>query len=103
MSAGRVPADPPAKNIWCDAKDHAHPRKYLEQNIFSKRGVQVEPEVRYGLRLVRQRLHQATFREAVLTAYGQRCAVSGLPEPRLLDAAHIVADRDEDAGQPVVP
>src|SRR5215216_1763660 len=37
MSAGRVPADPPAKNIWCDAKDHAHPRKYLEQNIFSKR------------------------------------------------------------------
>src|SRR5215208_3991602 len=44
MSAGRVPADPPAKNIWCDAKDHAHPRKYLEQNIFSKRGVQVEPK-----------------------------------------------------------
>src|SRR3954454_22026106 len=44
MSAGRVPADPSAKNIWCDAKDHAHPRKYLEQNIFSKRGVQVELE-----------------------------------------------------------
>src|SRR4051794_40792529 len=42
MSAGRGPADPSAKNIWCDAKDHARPRKYLEQNIFSKRGVQVE-------------------------------------------------------------
>ena len=41
------------------------------------------PERRYGLRVVRQRLHQATFREAVLTAYGQRCAMSGLPEPRL--------------------
>jgi len=62
-----------------------------------------EPERRYGLRLVRQRLHQATFREAVLTAYDQRCAISGLPEPRLLDAAHIVADRDETAGQPIVP
>jgi putative restriction endonuclease len=63
------------------------------------------PEVverRYSLRLVRQRLHQATFREAVLTAYGYRCAISGLPEPRLLDAAHIIADRDEDRGQPVV-
>jgi putative restriction endonuclease len=59
-------------------------------------------ERRYGLRLVRQRLHQATFREAVLTAYGYRCAISGLPEPRLLDAAHIIADRDEERGQPVV-
>jgi putative restriction endonuclease len=60
------------------------------------------PERRYGLRLVRQRLHQATFREAVLAAYGNRCAISGLPERRLLDAAHIVADADERLGQPVV-
>src|SRR3954462_10333843 len=42
MSAGRVPADPPAKNIRCDAKDHARPRKYLKQNTSSKHGVQVE-------------------------------------------------------------
>jgi putative restriction endonuclease len=60
------------------------------------------PERRYALRLVRQRLHQATFREAVLTAYGGRCAISGLPEPRLLDAAHIVDDGNEALGQPVV-
>jgi putative restriction endonuclease len=58
--------------------------------------------VRYALRLVRQRLHQTTFREAVLTAYGGRCAISGLPEPRLLDAAHIVDDGHETLGQPVV-
>ena len=53
MSAGRVPADPPAKNIRCDAKDPARPRKYLEQNTFSKRGVQVEPELarRFAVRL----------------------------------------------------
>jgi putative restriction endonuclease len=60
------------------------------------------PERRYALRLVSQRLHQATFREAVLTAYGSRCAISRLPERRLLDAAHIVADRDELLGQPLV-
>jgi putative restriction endonuclease len=59
-------------------------------------------ERRYALRLVRQRLHQATFREAVMTAYGSRCAISGLPEPRLLDAAHIVDDGNEALGQPVV-
>lgn len=61
------------------------------------------PERRYGLRLVRQRLHQATFREAILTAYNGRCAISGLPEPRLLDAAHIVADHDEELGHPSFP
>lgn len=60
-------------------------------------------ERRYALRTVKQRLHQASFREAVITAYNGRCALSGLPEPLLLDAAHIVADRNERFGQPVVP
>ncbi len=60
-------------------------------------------ERRYALRAVKQRLHQASFREAVITAYNGRCALSGLPEPLLLDAAHIVSDTDEEFGQPVVP
>jgi putative restriction endonuclease len=60
-------------------------------------------ERRYALRAVKQRLHQASFREAVITAYNGRCAVSGLRETLLLDAAHIVADKDERLGQPVVP
>ena len=60
-------------------------------------------ERRYALRAVKQRLHQASFREAVITAYDGRCALSGLPESLLLDAAHIVADKDEQFGQPVVP
>ena len=60
-------------------------------------------ERRYGLQTVKQRLHQASFREAVITAYNGRCALSGLPEQRLLDAAHIISDKDEQLGQPVVP
>ena len=59
-------------------------------------------ERRYALRTVKQRLHQATFREAVISAYNGRCAFSGLPEPLLLDAAHIIADKEEHLGQPVV-
>lgn len=59
-------------------------------------------ERRYALRAVKQRLHQASFREAVITAYGGRCAFSGLPEPMLLDAAHIMSDTDEQFGQPVI-
>ncbi len=60
-------------------------------------------ERRYALRAVKQRLHQASFREAVIAAYNGRCALSGLPEPLLLDAAHIVSDKDERLGHPVVP
>lgn len=60
-------------------------------------------ERRYALRAVKHRLHQASFREAVITAYGGRCALSRLPEPMLLDAAHIVEDRNERLGQPIVP
>lgn len=60
-------------------------------------------ERRYGLRTVKQRLHQASFRDAVVSAYQGRCALSGLPEPMLLDAAHIIADGHEKLGQPVVP
>jgi putative restriction endonuclease len=61
------------------------------------------PERRYALRLVKQRLHQASFRDAVLAAYDHRCAISNLPEDHLLDAAHIMADAHELLGQPVPP
>jgi putative restriction endonuclease len=62
-----------------------------------------QPARRYALSAVKQRLHQATFRQAVLTAYEGRCALSGLPEPMLLDAAHIIGDKHEALGQPIVP
>jgi putative restriction endonuclease len=60
------------------------------------------PARKYALRVIKQRMHQATFREAVMSAYAVRCAISGLPEPKLLDAAHIVEDRHESLGQPIV-
>ena len=59
-------------------------------------------ERRYALRAAKQRLHQASFREALIFAYRGRCALSGLPEPMLLDAAHIMADSHELLGQPIV-
>lgn len=59
-------------------------------------------ERRYALRKVSQRLHQSSFREAVITAYRGRCALSGFPEKWLLDAAHIISDRNEQMGQPIV-
>ncbi|WP_211223857.1 HNH endonuclease [Pseudonocardia asaccharolytica] len=50
---------------------------------------------RYILREMKQRLHQPVFRATVLRAYATRCAVCALRHAQLLDAAHIVPDRDE--------
>jgi putative restriction endonuclease len=72
-----------------------------DQGILAPPGTAMER--RYALRAVQQRLHQAQFREAVIAAYNGRCAVSGLPESLLLDAAHIMPDKHEELGQPVVP
>ncbi|HVQ78089.1 MAG TPA: HNH endonuclease [Candidatus Binatia bacterium] len=52
--------------------------------------------------LTRRRLHQQTFRQRVLRAYQERCAVCRLRRRELLDAAHILPDIHP-LGEPVVP
>ncbi len=56
----------------------------------------------YATELVKRRLHQHRFRELVLAAYGKRCTVCRLHHSELLDAAHILEDRDV-RGRPEVP
>jgi putative restriction endonuclease len=51
---------------------------------------------------VRQRLHQRGFRERVLRAYQEQCALCRLRHEELLDAAHILPDGEPDS-EPVVP
>ena len=55
----------------------------------------------YITRTVQQRAHQVAFRERVIRAYQQRCALCSLRHRELLDAAHITPDRDAE-GDPVV-
>ncbi len=55
----------------------------------------------YVTALVKQRVHQRTFRERVLAAYRRQCALCGFRHEELLDAAHITPDADEE-GEPVV-
>ena len=57
---------------------------------------------RYATRETRQRLHQNSFRERVLQAYKEQCALCRLRHPELLEAAHIIPDTEPD-GDPVVP
>lgn len=50
----------------------------------------------YREEAVRKRIHQPAFRERVLRAYQMRCAICGMPRAELLDAAHIVPDKEPD-------
>lgn len=55
----------------------------------------------YVTRLVRQRLHQASFRARVVRAYRESCAICSLRHRELLDAAHILPDKHK-GGEPRV-
>ena len=61
-----------------------------------------EPAKRYATVAVKRRLHQHRFRELVVTAYKKSCTVCHLRHSVLLDAAHILEDRDQ-RGLPEVP
>jgi len=55
----------------------------------------------YATTTTKIRLHQSRFRQMVVRAYEESCAVCRLHHPELLDAAHILEDRDE-RGKPEV-
>jgi putative restriction endonuclease len=63
----------------------------------------VRAEVRraYVTRTVHRRIHQAAFRDRVVRAYQERCALCRLRHSQLLDAAHITPDSDPE-GLPLV-
>ncbi len=62
----------------------------------------VTPQRAYATAAVKVRLHQRRFRELVVSAYRVTCAMCALRHGELLDAAHILADKDE-RGRPEVP
>lgn len=64
--------------------------------------MQFEARREYETRSVKVRLHQRRFRELVVAAYRTQCTVCRLRRGELLDAAHILPDRDE-RGRPEVP
>jgi len=61
-----------------------------------------EARRRYATREAKQRLHQQGFRERVLQAYRDQCAICRLRHRELLEAAHIIPDSEPD-GRAIVP
>jgi putative restriction endonuclease len=68
--------------------------------ILSEKPIYVQQETNYGkfaegtgtniLAPSFRRVGQDVFRQAILTAYRGRCAITGIDDPRLLNASHIV-------------
>ena len=61
--------------------------------IFPEQLISVQRQ--YATAAVKVRLHQRRFRELVINAYREICTVCSLGHRELLDAAHIIEDRDE--------
>jgi putative restriction endonuclease len=62
---------------------------------------EAEPRRAYITTTAKRRLFQEVFRQRVLRAYREACALCRLRHPELLDAAHITPDSDE-SGEPFV-
>lgn len=93
-----VVGDSPATLTFTVAADELSARAVAPDEIAYE-----DPAIRraYVTATVRRRLHQQAFRERVLDAYRERCALCRLRHRELLDASHIVADREAE-GEPVV-
>jgi putative restriction endonuclease len=91
--------------IWpCFVKEIFPEKGYAliaESNRFStsvlpdyKYSLPTEIESRYCVRETKVRMHQASFRQNVLDAYSGKCAITGLQNKKLLEAAHIIPDTE---------
>ncbi len=61
---------------------------------FASGATDQEISKQYVAQIVQRRVHQPVFRARVILAYSRTCAVCRLNHPELLDAAHIIPDRD---------
>ncbi len=93
-----IVGDSPATLTFTVAADEARQRAAAGDELAYE-----DPAIRraYVTATVRRRLHQVAFRERVLEAYRERCALCHLKHRKLLDASHIAPDSSPE-GEPVV-
>ncbi len=71
--------------------------KYAQQNIETIANIDVNnlPDGKERLAIIKQRVNQSFFRSSVMCSYNFKCCVSGIGNPELLEACHII-DWSED-------
>lgn len=109
VEPGRYVAAYPAFVVGADDRelafavqiDDVAPAVPVSDHGTSSREGDAEPRRAYVTASFRRRLHQVAFRERVLRAYAERCALCRLRHRELLEAAHITADSDPE-GEPII-
>jgi putative restriction endonuclease len=94
-----VSDDPAGLTFWVQVDDTSALTGSAEGRSISEDAS--EPRRAYITATVRRRLHQVAFRQRVLRAYREMCALCRLRHLELLDAAHITPDTDPE-GEPHV-
>ena len=89
------------EEVWDEFVDNPEKLAFESERLiaeFSERSIEESSGIDTGdlpkgeerVAFVKQRVNQAFFRSAVMSSYNFTCCVSGLAEPRLLEACHIV-------------
>lgn len=88
--------------VAVDEKQSPEGQSLIPSAYTARSNSEEDAKRRYLTVQTRQRLHQQQFRERVLQAYQEQCAMCRLRHPELLEAVHIIPD-SEPTGDPVVP
>lgn len=95
-------AEWPVYIVRDDVKSLSFTIDLKEENISNELNEQYSSiEKSYGKSQILVRLHQRMFREKVLQAYHNQCSLCKLKHRELLDAAHIISDK-QDKGDPII-
>lgn len=78
--------------------------RFAKQRIEDSAGIKIEdlPEGKEREVVIKQRVNQAFFRSTVMSSYNFRCCISGIGNPELLEACHII-DWSQDVSNRINP
>ena len=98
------------ENIWNEYFGHwdklAYDAKKILADIVNKPIEQVAEinniNIPKGLereQMVKQRINQSFFRRAVISSYSEQCCITGIANPHLLEAAHIISWSEDETNR----
>lgn len=98
------------EDIWNEYYGHWDKLAFDAQNLLAQyKGQPIEQVAEIDLtslpigkereQVVKQRINQTFFRNAVLSSYANQCCITGIQEPQLLEAAHIVSWAEDEANR----
>lgn len=89
--------------VWNDYAGNWHKLAYDAEKLLSEQGDSIITDLHTlpigseKYYLAKSRINQTFFRSAVLSSYNNQCCISGVSEPSMLEAAHIISWIDNEA------